>query len=193
MLSYVVYDLEIERAVPDRRGTRQPGIQYCQGWQDHAGMGVAVVGCYDSKHDRYRAFGAEALGMFAALVEDRDLRVSFNGQAFDDEVLAAAGCVLPPAHHYDLLREVRDALGEARRYEKGYALGSLAGRCLGAEKGGNGALAPVRWQLGHRVEVVDYCLEDVRLTRLLFERVLAGEPLLDARGVALPLRVPEGL
>ncbi len=52
----LIYDIEIRNAIPDRNGATEPGVQYCEGWEDHRGMGIAVIGCYDYAADPYHPF-----------------------------------------------------------------------------------------------------------------------------------------
>ena len=37
-MGYLIYDLEIVKAIPDRNKPNEPGIEYCAGWDDHANM-----------------------------------------------------------------------------------------------------------------------------------------------------------
>ena len=48
-------------------------------------------------------------------------------------------------------------------------------------KTGTGELAPINWQRGKIGNVIDYCLEDVRLTKRLIDRVLRLGILQDPR------------
>jgi hypothetical protein len=52
----LVYDLEIIKAIPERDGSRLDGYDYCEGWHDHANMGVSVIGAFDYVEQRYRVF-----------------------------------------------------------------------------------------------------------------------------------------
>lgn len=42
----------------------------------------------------------------------------------------------------------------------------------GEAKNGHGGFAPVLWQRGEVMAVVDYCLQDVRLTKILFHKII---------------------
>ncbi len=52
----LIYDVEIAKAVQGKGETRIDGVQYCKGWTDYAGMGVACVCAYDVNEARYRVF-----------------------------------------------------------------------------------------------------------------------------------------
>lgn len=193
----LIYDIEIINAVPVRNEPPVYGVTYCAGWHDHANMGVSVIGCYDYEERRSRVFLPDNLGEFAALAADR-LCVGFNSIRFDNAVLRACGIAdLAEANCYDILREMWLAadVGDADpfNYELhgGYGLDAVCERNFGTKKTGNGALAPVLWQQGKRGAVIDYCLNDIRLTKQLFDSVLLGRPIISPKdGRALTLRVP---
>jgi hypothetical protein len=44
MINYLVYDCEIKKCIPDRNGVIDANLDYCEGWHDHANMGMSVVG-----------------------------------------------------------------------------------------------------------------------------------------------------
>ena len=82
---------------------------------------------------------------------------------------------MPIQTDFDLLCEVRERVGQPRQYIKGitrggYNLNNLALKNLGVGKTGTGALAPQLWQDGKKKEVIHYCLNDVRLLKLLYFR-----------------------
>ena len=57
-----------------------------------------------------------------------------------------------------------------RKTRAGYSLDALALANLGQAKTGHGALAPELWQQGRYHEVIRYCLNDVWLTKQLFDK-----------------------
>ncbi|MET0646420.1 MAG: hypothetical protein ABW208_07340 [Pyrinomonadaceae bacterium] len=189
----LIYDIEIHNAIPDRNGERDPEVRYCEGWNDHRGMGIAVIGCYDYASERMRVFCSDNLADFGALIERHDIIVGFNNWRFDDLILAAHGCELPQAKSYDLLQEVYRGLGLAPgEYAKGYRLDDLAAANLSTRKVGAGALAPVQWQRGQVGTVIDYCLGDVHLTKKLLDRVIRAGRLIDPNDSErrIPIRRP---
>jgi RNase_H superfamily len=181
-MNAIVYDLEIVKAVPDKNGQRLEGVEYCEGWHDHKNMGISVIGCYDYAADRYRTFLKDNFDEFVALARSRDLMVSFNGIGFDNKVLDACGLASAVTRHaeqyYDILRElwIADGLGPEFSYPThiGYGLNEVATSNFNVKKTGHGAAAPVQWQRGEYGKVIDYCLEDVRLTKRCFDRIRHG-------------------
>jgi hypothetical protein len=191
-ISMLGYDLEILKAIPG--GEPLPGIEYCGGWADHAQMGISVIGAYDFRLRRYHIFLKDNFQEFQALADQR-LVIGFNSESFDDRVCACNGLLIRTK--YDILREFYTAKGLNPYPEifsdeyKGYGLDAIAKANLGLGKTGNGAQAPIDWQRGLRGKVIEYCLFDVHLTRLLLEKVLRGEPLVDpVTGTDVFLRHP---
>ena len=178
----LVYDLEIVQAIPQRNAAKEPDIVYCAGWDDHANMGVSVIGAYDSFDDRFRVFTKEGFSDFEELAHKRML-VGFNSIHFDDQVLKHVG--VDVTTDYDLLQELWVGAGLGREFvypsHAGFGLDATArANGVGAKTGWGGS-APIQWQRGEYGRVIDYCLEDVRLTWRLLEQVLKHGTLRDPR------------
>lgn len=172
-LDVVVYDIEIMRCIPARGEPRQADLEYCAGWHDHANMGIAVLCAFDTRAMEPRVFLQENLGDFQALIQGR-MVAGYNNHGFDDRLLAANGITV--GESWDLLAEVRAAVGESRAFTPGRTRGGrklddLSARNLGTVKSMSGALAPVQWQRGQRGHVIDYCMRDVMLTLKLMRRL----------------------
>lgn len=193
-LDAVVFDLEIVNAIPQRGEPFVPGIDYCRGWDDHAGMGVAVLVAIDTANSRTHVFLEDNLRKFEQLVRDRCL-IGFNSAAFDDKVLRAAG--LDVTTTYDLKLQVASAAAKAGAdgRAKGRRLDDLARANLGEGKSGEGALAPIMWQRGERGAVIDYCIHDTWLTARLATKLHRDGHLIDpvsGRELTLePIPTPE--
>lgn len=198
-LPVLVYDIEIVRAIPPRNGEeRVEGIDYCAGWHDHANMGISVIGAWDEAEDRYRVFCADNFDEFIDLTEGR-LLVGFNHIAFDNAVIfATLGKNLNLLPNYDLLQETWAAAGLSRRFagstHTGFGLDAICSVNFDERKSGNGALAPVLWQRGEVGQVIDYCLNDVRLTKMLLEHVEGGSTVASPKtGEPLRLMLPRAV
>ena len=191
-MGYLIYDLEIVKAIPDRNKPNEPGIEYCAGWDDHANMGVSVIGAYDTEEARFRVFTQESFGEFAALAEER-LLVGFNSIHFDDRVLKHVGVNVETT--YDILQAMWVVAGLGREFQYpshvGFGLAATAKANGLGSKTGWGGYAPVQWQRGEYGSVIDYCLEDVRLTWKLLEIVRLNGKLRDPRDPALWLHFNE--
>jgi hypothetical protein len=196
MSNALIYDIEIVNAIPGKNGERVTGITYCAGWKDHANMGVSVIGAFDYATQRYRVFCKDNFTEFFRLCAERAPLVTFNGLAFDNSVIGACCGVDLSAHPaYDILVELWAAVGLGPKFtyptHAGFGLDAVCAYNFDERKTGNGALAPVMWQQGLIGEVIDYCLNDVRLTKLLYDRAEQGETLIiPPSGKLVTLRVP---
>ncbi len=193
----LIYDIEILKAIPPKDAREMiPGVEYCAGWHDHKNMGIACICAYDYQTDRYRVFTEANLPDFLKLVSERGLLVGFNSSAFDNKVLEAVTGFKPPNTDYDILREIWVSLGLSPTFQypshAGYGLDEMCRANFGTTKTGNGAMAPVFWQEKKYGEVIDYCLNDVKLTKQLFDKALAGESIKNPKtGEYTFLRLPE--
>jgi hypothetical protein len=199
MKSYLVYDCEIIKMIPGK-GDRLPGYDYCDGWHDHANMGISVIGCYSSLSNEYLAIAPDAFvppnnetfETFQGLAAQHDLVAGFNSKGFDDRLCAANGINIKTS--YDLLEEIRLAAYGAKDYRScpqghSYALGWI-GQANGFPKTGTGELAPKLWQQGHERQVIDYCLRDCEITVKLLELGILGQLKNPNTGKMLTLRSP---
>ena len=186
----IVYDLEIKKAIP--HGECVDGIEYCKGWDDHENMGIACLCAYDFTTDRYRVFTENSLHRFILLCgESKRPLAGFNNIGFDNEVLACNGLEVKEEWCYDLLREIWDAIDRVSPFEskKGTGLDAVA-KANGYEgKTGHGARAPIWYQQGDIGKVIDYCLEDVRLTKELIDKVMKDGKLNDPRKPSRQLEI----
>jgi hypothetical protein len=205
----IVIDVEIKKAILGRNDMRIEGIEYCKGWRDFAGMGIACVCTYDTDIHLSRVFLEEDFQELVDYVGDKPT-AGFNTRRFDIPLLAANGIKsvnLPGisdnfgwGNHYDILEEIWIALGLNPdkfnpRTHGGWGLDAVCQATLGIAKTGNGALAPVWWQQGKRGKVIDYCLNDVWMEAQLLQWVIrhgwvtnnhkGQEPLLKVRRPAL--------
>jgi hypothetical protein len=183
-LKTLIYDCEIVNAIPGKE-PKHPNITYCQGWTDYAGMGISVITAYSYPEDRYHVFLQDNLAEFQTLVQAHTEIVGFNSVSFDDNLCAAHGIIVKST--YDLLRESYRAMGLApfpAQYTAAYGgcgLDAICQATLGLQKTGHGELAPGQWQRRKSGRVIDYCLNDTTLTKKLFDRVVAGLPLINPK------------
>jgi len=191
-MEIVVYDVEIALAIPSRDEPKLPVFDYCEGWGDKSNMGVAcAAACVLSSTwtiPQYRVFFKDNLESLKKLLRDADLVVGHNILAFDNELLKCEGLVIPESKCYDTLRESWLAAGLEPQYKSkshaGFSLDSLCEANFGEKKIGNGAFAPLLFQVGKYGELVDYCLRDVWLTVMLFKTMSSeGRQLRDPRNL----------
>lgn len=136
------------------------------GGQEYADrLGVSLVGVYDYVDDKFLAFREDAIPALLELIKSRKKTIGFNIKAFDWKVLQpyAADLFLKNVPTLDLMEDVANFLG----FRVGLA--ALAETNLGESKSGHG-LEAIRWyREGNWESLEKYCLDDVRLTRDLYE------------------------
>lgn len=149
----LVLDLETKRSFAEVGGA-----------ENRALLGVSVVGVYDYASDRFLTFREERFSELSELLRGADEIVGFNLIGFDWPVLAAElGDWVTELPTLDLLIEAQKALG--RRI----SLDALAQATLGGSKLGSGLDALEYYRAGDWERLERYCLEDVKLTRDLYD------------------------
>ena len=137
------------------------------GSNDPTSLDIAVVCIYDSSRDAYESFFEEELPKLWPIMEKSDLLIGFNSDHFDIPILNKYySGDLTKIKSIDLLKEVRKALG--RRIK----LDTLAEATLGRGKTANGLAASKWWKEGKKEEVKKYCLDDVKITREIYDYAL---------------------
>jgi hypothetical protein len=181
----IIYDCEIRLAIPSKDGMVLPGVEYCQGWRDFPKMGLACIGVYDYREERYRVFCQDNFHEFQRLVYETDLVVGFNSLAFDNILCAFNGIHILKNKSYDLLAEIWAGCGLGPKFEQpshdGFGLSAVCKANFGCEKTGDGVMAPVLWQRGNIGAVIDYCLNDIRLTKMILDQVVEVGKVWDPR------------
>jgi len=163
-----VFDLEIKKP-----------IEECShGWDSHSEMGVSVLVLFDYREGRYRVFDDQNIKEALDILYSYDYVVGFNTVNFDWKVIRATYTEREQlSKDFDILREIWVSLGlNPDRFNPathgGYKLDDVAFETIGLRKSGNGALAPYLYRHGKLAELVDYCLQDVKVERELFEFIV---------------------
>lgn len=152
-MNIVVLDLETEKDFREVGGKQNLPL-----------LGVSVVGTYHYPADAFYAYEKEEFAALEKLLEESNLLVGFNVNHFDLPVLAPhVRTNLANLTVLDLMLDVEKSLGFR------VSLDNLSRATLGAGKSGMGLEAIDWWRQGEKQKVKDYCLQDVRLTRDLYE------------------------
>ena len=134
---------------------------------DLSRMELAVVAIHDSETDTYSSYSKEELGQLWPIIETADVLIGYNSNSFDIPLLNFYyPGDLTQIRSLDLLVEVQNALGRRLRLQ------SLAEGTLKAKKSGDGLQSVRWWQEGLYDKVREYCIDDVRLTRKLYDYAL---------------------
>ncbi|NBP55636.1 hypothetical protein EBU71_03675 [bacterium] len=136
-------------------------------------MQVTVVGVYNYARDEYQNYFIEELSELEADLKQADLLVGFNNDHFDTPILNKYYPFdLFSIASFDILREFKANTG------KRLGLDAIAGMTLGFHKSGTGANAMTLYQTGKLQELAEYCLNDVKLTKEIFEYCITKQYLI---------------
>lgn len=134
------------------------------GSNDPASLSLACACIHDSETDSYSSYFEEDLPKLWPILEKADLLIGFNSDHFDIPILNKYyRGDLTAIKSVDLMREIKKKLG--RRI----GLSAVASATLGKKKSADGIQANVWWRKGEKQKVADYCLDDVRLTKELYD------------------------
>ncbi len=152
MADKLVLDLETQKEFSEVDG-RKPEL-----------LGVSVVGVYSYVDNRYDAFLEADISKLAPRLQEADVLIGFNIRRFDLPVLQPyISFPLATLPVLDIMEEVVKNLGHR------LSLDSLAQATLGRGKSGSG-LDALRWYKEGRFDLITkYCLDDVKLTKELYE------------------------
>lgn len=128
---------------------------------------LIVIAIHDSETGEYSSYFREDLPKLWPILERADMLIGFNSDSFDIPLLNRyyPGDLLR-FRSLDLLTEVQKVLGRRIRLQ------SLAEATLKRGKSGDGLKAGEWWREGKKDQVAQYCIEDVRLTREIYDYAL---------------------
>jgi hypothetical protein len=131
---------------------------------DQSRMEISVVGIHDSETGKLTSYTKEEFPLLWPTIERADMLIGFNSDSFDIPILNRYyPGDLTKIKSLDLLVEVQNVLGRRLRLQ------SIAEATLGIGKSGNGLEAVTWWQNGEVEKVRTYCLDDVKITRQIFD------------------------
>ena len=135
-------------------------------------LDISVVGIYDSETDSYTTFEQKELGKLWPILEKTDLLIGFNSEHFDLPLLNKYyQGDLGKIRHVDILKEIRNSFGRRMKLDQ------IAEGTLGVRKSGHGLEATVWWAKGEYEKVKKYCLDDVKITKDIYEYALKNNAL----------------
>lgn len=160
MKDTLVFDIETQNFFTD------PGV----GWDNFAALKISVVGVYSYLKNEYLAFEENEMEKLAALFADAQRIVGFSMNRYDVPVLnhyfqklGKGAPNLWDKERVDLLEEIELAMRQK------VSLSKLAEANLGVKKDRHGSEAIALYRDGKISELKAYCLNDVRLTKDLYE------------------------
>lgn len=156
----LVFDIETQNFFTD------PDV----GWDNFAALKISVVGAYSYLHDQYFVFEENEMEELAGLFAGASRLVGFSMNRYDVPVLnhyfQRLGFTTPnlwEKERVDLLEEIEMAMNQR------ISLSRLAEANLGIKKDRYGSQAAALYREGKMDELKEYCLNDVRLTKQLYD------------------------
>jgi DEAD/DEAH box helicase domain-containing protein len=156
------------------------------GWSHVMDMGMSVGVVWDSLDQKFSVYLEHQAPQLIRHLCRADLIVGFNHVQFDLRVLAGTRhseterqqlyLELLSLNHFDILAELKKILGHRLRLE------SLARPTLQEGKSADGLQALAWFKEGRMDKIIEYCKQDVDVTRRLHEHALKhGELSYDSR------------
>jgi DEAD/DEAH box helicase domain-containing protein len=134
------------------------------GGYDHKKLVISVIGVYFYENDEYRCYEIHELPELWPRLERADRIIGYNNKGFDFPVMNNyySGDFLEfPT--LDILEHIHKTLGFRLK------LDDVAASTVGHGKTGHGLQAVEWWRQGEKEKVKSYCLDDVRVTKEVYE------------------------
>ena len=137
------------------------------GSNNPADLDISVVCVYDYKSDQYNSYLEKDFKNLWPIIEKADMLIGYNSEHFDTPLLNKYyPGDLTKIKNLDILKEIKSSLG--RRIK----LDTIAEATLGKKKTGHGLEAITWWKNGEIDKIIKYCLEDVKITKEVYEYAL---------------------
>ncbi len=156
------------------------------GSNDPTALDISVVCAHDSLTDSYTSYLEKDFKKLWPILEHADIIIGFNSDHFDIPLLNKYyHGDLGKIKSVDILKEIHKSLG--RRVK----LDNVAEATLGKNKSGHGLEAITWWKQGEIQKIIDYCTDDVKITKEIYEYALKNGSLKykDFSGKVLELKL----
>ena len=165
----VVFDIETQNTFQDI-GSNKP-----------SDLDISIVGLYDYETNRYESFLQEEFHLMWPILEKADVFITYYGDHFDIPLLnkyykKARGGDLTKVRSLDVLKEIKNSYGRMMKLDQ------IAEGTFGTGKSANGLEAIVWWRNGEIEKIRNYCLNDVRITKDVYEYALKNKKLMFKEG-----------
>ena len=140
--------------------------------RDYSTMKVTVVSLYKFDTDEYLSFDENELGDLWPYLESAERIIGYNSEHFDVPILNRhyAGD-LTRIPHLDLLKVIKESSG------KRFKLNDVAKATLQIEKSADGLQAVQWYKEGKLDKIIEYCKDDVAVTRDVHQYALEHKKL----------------
>lgn len=180
----IVYDLETKKTF-DEVGGRGNFDQ-----ANHHLLEVSFLGLYSYSQGKYFGFKEDELPILEKIfIAEKPLLIGFNSISFDNRVLQPyfKHCKISDLPQLDILAEIYKVLGFRIK------LDNVAKATLGMGKSGSGLDAIKYFRTGNMEALAKYCMDDVRITKDVYEYGLNhGLLWYPSGGDILSIKIPWG-
>lgn len=153
---------------------------------------ISLIGCYFYETDTFETFLEEDLPKLWPRLERSDRVIGYNLFGFDYPCMQSYYTGdLKKIPTVDILLEIEKRIGFRVK------LDDVAHATLGVGKSGSGLMAVEYWRKGEIDKLREYCLQDVKVTRDVYEKALAEQKIyfFDRMGqkkeVPMPIQPPK--
>ena len=162
MLKKIVLDLETQKSFQEVGGRGKNHL-----------LKISVCGIYDYSTDKYSTYEEHELPKLAPILQTADQIIVFNIKDFDFEVLRPyLNFDIFQIPYLDILEEIEKVIGHRIKLEL------VAQGTLGTGKSGNGLEAILYYKNGRFDLLKKYCLDDVKITKQVYDYALSNGKLL---------------
>jgi len=172
MKNAVVLDIETQNSF-DEVGSRDPKA-----------LKISLVGVYFFNTNEYQTYLESELPALFKQLESVERVIGFNLKGFDYPVMSRYWPQIHKIQYLDIMEEMELFLG--RRC----SLNSVARATLNTSKSGDGLEAIQLWRRGEISKLKSYCLDDVRITKEVYEYGLIHSELLTTNFNGEKIKVP---
>ncbi|HEY0220929.1 MAG TPA: ribonuclease H-like domain-containing protein [Candidatus Paceibacterota bacterium] len=144
-------------------------------------LDISVIALYDYETNKFESFVEEEFPKMWPYFQKADQLITFNGDHFDIPLLnkyykkAGLGD-LKKIKSLDIFREIKNSSGRWLKLDK------LAEGTFGINKIGNGLEAIVWWRNGEIEKIKKYCVDDVKITKDIYEFAMKNKKLMFKEG-----------
>jgi DEAD/DEAH box helicase domain-containing protein len=164
----IVFDIETRNVFAD------------VGKNDPALLDLALIAVHDSETDEYTTYLQEDLNKLWPIIERADILIGFNSDHFDIPLLNKYyPGDLTKIKSLDILKEIQKSYGRRMKLDQ------LAEGTLNTKKSGNGLDSIIWWKKGEIEKIRKYCIDDVRITKEIYDYARTNNKLLFKEGNAL--------
>jgi len=137
------------------------------GSRDPSALDLSVMAIYDSETGQYYSYFKDELHKLWPIIESADVLIGYYSDKFDIPLLNKYySGDLTKIRSLDLLAEIKKSIGRSVGLDK------VAQGTLGTGKSGHGLQATNWWKQGDYEKVKDYCIQDVKVTKEIYDFAL---------------------